>query len=198
MEGGDDNIMGDDFDIIFRQKDVGKIRNFLKTHNVDVNVCSIPLTDLKRIHLSVIRYALVHFDRAVMSCLLEEFGADLNAPCTVCTVPRFVRLDYPVFEACFGVGDRLEVLEYVIDHGATPFAVARGATNFLTRPVSGQALHLLECAKKRIRTAWVVVWTFSQLTGTMWPDMSEPLVKMLMAMPAMEFSRDTYKRHKKK
>lgn len=182
---------------VFRRKDVVEIRSFLRKHHPDVNACVLAIDLVRYVRGSIIRYALEHFDTKVMTCLLEEFGGDLSIPCVVRDGLCDNLQTYPIFYACFSLCDRVDAVEYVLEHGGSPFTVAFGKSTFLTERVDGQALLLLEYAKTRCRTAWVVVWTLSQLTGTMWPDMSEPLTKMIVGMPLREFSRDSVKRHKK-
>lgn len=185
-------------DYLFQRKDVVEIRNFLREHNVDVNECSIPLDSSNEIYYSVLTHALRNFDHAVMTCLLEEFGADLNLPCMVCLDdPRKPGWRFPAFCALITHRDTVDAVEYVLEHGATPFVTASENTAYLKERVDGGALLLLEYAKRRCRTAWTTVWVLSQLTGTLWPDMSEALAKMIVGIPLREFSKDSVKRHKK-
>lgn len=193
-EGVNDNLV---IHNVFRRTNVTEIRSFLRKHHPDVNGCYIMLSPGGYVRGSIVRYALTHFNAEVITCLLEEFGADLSIPCVVCDEPGYLSRSYPIFYACFSLCDRLEAVEYVLDHGGSPFTVSFGKSKFHTERVDGQVLLLLEYAKTRCRTAWVLVWTLSQLTGTLWPDMSEPLAKMIVEMPLREFSRDSVKRHKK-
>lgn len=179
---------------VFRRKDVSEIRLFLTKHHPNVNACSIAIDLGGHARGSIVRYALSIFNTQVMTCLLEEFGADLSIPCVVCDEPWEDLQTFPIFYACVSLCDRVDAVEYVLEHGGSPFTIAFGKSEFLTERIDGQALLLLEYAKTRCRTAWVIIWTLSHLTGTLWPDMSEPLAKMIVGMPLREFSRDIVKK----
>lgn len=181
---------------LFQRKDLTEIRKFLRERNIDVNDCSIAAdATSKKTCGSVMIHAIRNFDRAVMTCLLEEFGADLSLPCAIFHKhdPSKRRRLFPTFCALFAGND---AVNYVLEHGATPFVSDSEKFPYLTQRIDGQALLLLQYAKTRCRTAWVLIWTLSQLTGTLWPDMREPLAKMVVGMPLREFSRDSVKKRR--
>jgi hypothetical protein len=189
-EGADDNSIIR----VFRRKNVSEIRSFLRKHHPDVNTCHITLSPGGYVRGSIVRYAFTHFNAEVITCLLEEFGADLSIPCVVCDEPGYLAQSYPIFYACFSLCDRADAVEYVLEHGGSPFTVDFGKSKFLQERVDGLSLLLLEYAKTRCRTAWALVWTLSQLTGTIWPDMSEPFAEMIVGIHLREFSKDSSKK----
>ncbi len=193
MEEGKNLVLRDTYRLL-KRKDVVEIRSFLKKHDVNVNSCSILVCNRKETCCSVVAVALRCFHKPVMMCLLEEFGADLSLPCQLSRIPSKPYLAFAAYCGFFCHASPLDAVEYTLEHGGIPFGAEFGYTLSNTNGVWREALMLMEKAKTRCRTAWVLVWTLSQLTGTLWPDMSEPLAKMIVGIPLREFSRDSVKK----
>jgi len=186
-------LYSDDFYRVFKRKDVGRIRSFLREHDVDVNACTIALDPKSKVYSTVMVFALVFYDRAVMMCLLDEFGADLDVPCYIGNDPQLPLRDYPVFQACVA-NNAEEAVEFVLDHGASPLAVSYGVSdNTLDR----FALTIIEAAKDRLRTAWAAAWSLSH--HPVLRDMAQPVAQRVMTTPVREFLKeDNTARNKRK
>jgi hypothetical protein len=169
---------------LFEKQNVNDIRSFLHQHTVaDINECSLLTPHQAQ---SIMSIAISCFNPQVMHCLLEEFGADLNAVCVYDTEDS----EWYLLEmAYYAVFDPTEAIEWLLDQGASPFLCLK--PRVVKTPLDPDALCLVECAADRTRTAWAAHWALSQ--HPVWRDMAQQVAQAVVATPVREFS----KRHKK-
>lgn len=167
----------------FHGKDVPQARWFLQRYAIDVNACTIDAG--MGVRTSPMVYAVINFDPTVMLCLLNEFGADLNAPCYQDGEDIQYLLDY----ALCGPGTvekATEATGFLLDHGASPFMIPGVENHYGAFVRSG--MMLVNVAKERCYTAWAAHWTLSH--DPCWRDMADQVARCIMATPVREFLED--------
>ena len=190
-----------DLNNVFKKKDVALVRSFLIQHKIDVNVCGIKTREGGWLLATPLVHAIANFDGNVMKCLLEEFGADVNAPCYRTHGGPISVEDYPLFQACCTPDDPVEATEFLLDRGASPFAVPYGMSS---STLNSAAMGLFEAGKRRTYAAWAVAWSLSQRppqSTSVWGlrDVAQQVAQCIMVTPVREFLREEgdFKRHKK-
>ncbi len=171
-----------DLNHVFKTKDVAQIRSFLLQHSIDVNVCGIRTRDGGWLLATPLVHAVANFDAKVMTCLLDEFGADLNAPCYRTPGGPIDIEDYPIFQACCTPDDPVDATAFMLDHGASPFSVPYGMSSFA---LNVDAMDVFEAGQARCRTAWAAYWALSQ--HPVFRDMAQQVAQCIMTTPVREF-----------
>jgi hypothetical protein len=187
--------MGKDVERVFARRNVAEIRNFLRHHAIDVNACTLLWSHDSLIYSTAMKYAMCHFDPGVVQMLLDEFGADLNAPCHVERANCFIAEDdYLIFQMKSCGGDTNNILEFLLDHGASAF-ILEESSDWLSNP-RNRFCRLLLSARVRTRVAWAATWALSQ--HPVWRDMAQQVAQCIMGTPARKFLNESTDQNKKR
>lgn len=177
-------IMAKDVESVFARRNVAEIRTFLRDHTIDVNACTLLWAPDSLIYSTAMKYAIYHFDPCVVRMLLDEFDADLNAPCHVERINYFIAEDdYLIFQMKSCGGDTDDILEFLLDHGASAF-ILEESSFWLSNP-RNHFCRLLLSARDRTRTAWAAHWALSQ--HPVFRDMAQQVAQGILATPVREF-----------
>lgn len=181
--------MANEVESVFARKNVAEIRSFLRHRAIDVNACNLLWSPDSLIYSTTMKYAMYHFDQGVVQMLLDEFGADLNAPCHVERDGGFIAEDdYLIFQMTTN-GDPDGILEFLLDHGASAFILDE-SSDWLS-DTGFRFCRLLLAGRDRLRTAWAAAWALSQRphAPAAWGlrDMAQQVAQCIMATPVREF-----------
>lgn len=175
---------------LFERKDVAEICRTLRQHGVvDVNDCCVLTPHSAR---SVMSFAIYCFHPEVMRCLLHEFGADFHVVC-VCGADD---VDwYPLDIAHLYDLDPEKAMEWLLDHGTSPFVFLKG-NNLIAPAYINSRVCLVDAAEERLYTAWAATWFLSQHPVSR--DMAQQVAQCIMATPVREFLNESVEQNKKR